>query len=242
MRFAGREFSWQAFAACAFCVAAVAVYQAPKTQESGFAIIALMLISVALFMPFLMWHMFQSFSYSLRWVRVRWFFADAAASMSYRGVATMAFMLALAANIGVETMVGSFRDTTDKWLSQRLAADIYIYPTNNSAARMSAWLKEQPEVDAVWWRWEKDVPTERGALQVVSTGSSEGELDSLTVKLGVPNYWYHLHHSKSLMVSESMALKLDIRPGDYIDLQPPLGEVGKWLACTTIMATHITKS
>lgn len=226
MRFAGREFSWQAFAACAFCVAAVAVYQAPKTQESGFAIIALMLISVALFMPFLMWHMFQSFSYSLRWVRVRWFFADAAASMSYRGVATMAFMLALAANIGVETMVGSFRDTTDKWLSQRLAADIYIYPTNNSAARMSSWLKEQPEVDSVWWRWEKDVPTERGALQVVSTGSSEGELDSLTVKLGVPNYWYHLHHSKSLMVSESMALKLDIRPGDYLDLQPPLG--GGW--------------
>ncbi|GAK20564.1 AttF component of AttEFGH ABC transport system [Vibrio sp. JCM 19052] len=126
-----------------------------KTQESGFAIIALMLISVALFMPFLMWHMFQSFSYSLRWVRVRWFFADAAASMSYRGVATMAFMLALAANIGVETMVGSFRDTTDKWLSQRLAADLYIYPTNNSAARMSSWLKEQPEVDSVWWRWEK---------------------------------------------------------------------------------------
>ncbi|MDW2138351.1 ABC transporter permease, partial [Vibrio sp. 2128(2023)] len=71
MRFAGREFSWQALAACAFCVAAVAVYQAPKTQETGFAIIALMLVSVALFMPFLMWHMFQSFSYTLRWVRVR---------------------------------------------------------------------------------------------------------------------------------------------------------------------------
>ncbi|MDF5565718.1 ABC transporter permease, partial [Vibrio parahaemolyticus] len=94
MRFAGREFSWQALAACAFCVAAIAVYQAPKTQETGFAIIALMLVSVALFMPFIMWHMFQSFSYTMRWVRVRWFFADAAASMSYRGVATMAFMLA----------------------------------------------------------------------------------------------------------------------------------------------------
>ncbi|EDP60272.1 ABC transporter permease [Vibrio sp. AND4] len=226
MRFAGREFSWQALVACAFCVAAIAVYQVPKTQETGFAIIALMLVSVALFMPFLMWHMFQILSYTMRWVRVRWFFADAAASMSYRGVATMAFMLALAANIGVETMVGSFRDTTDKWLSQRLAADLYIYPTNNSSARMSTWLKEQPEVDAVWWRWEKDVPTERGALQVVSTGTSQGERDSLTVKLGVPDYWYHLHHSKSLMISESMALKLDIRPGDNIDLEPPLD--GGW--------------
>ncbi|MCA0936070.1 ABC transporter permease [Vibrio alginolyticus] len=224
MRFAGREFSWQALAACAFCVAAVAIYQAPKTQETGFSIIALMMISVALLMPFIMWHVFQSFSYSLRWVRVRWFFADAAASMSYRGVATMAFMLALAANIGVETMVGSFRDTTDKWLNQRLAADIYIYPNNNNAARMSGWLQKQPEVDAVWWRWEKEIPTDKGALQVVSTGASEGELDSLTVKLGVPNYWYQLNNTKSLMVSESMALKLNIRPGDVIDLQAPLGE------------------
>ncbi|TON78748.1 hypothetical protein CGH50_28965, partial [Vibrio parahaemolyticus] len=76
----------------------------------------------------------------------------------------------------------------------------YIYPTNNSAGRMSAWLQDQPEVESVWWRWEKDVPTEHGALQVVSTGPSEGELDSLTVKLGVPNYWYQLHQTKSLMV------------------------------------------
>ncbi|MBR9789741.1 MAG: ABC transporter permease [Vibrionaceae bacterium] len=224
MRFAGREFSWQALAACAFCVAAVAVYQAPKTQEIGFTIVALMMLSVALVMPFIMWHLFQSFSYSLRWVRVRWFFADAAASMSYRGVASMAFMLALAANIGVETMVGSFRDTTDKWLNQRLAADIYIYPNNNNAARMSGWLQQQPEVKSVWWRWEKDLPTDKGVLQVVSTGASEGELDSLTVKLGVPSYWYQLHHGKSIMVSESMALKLDIRPGDVIDLHAPLGD------------------
>ncbi|BDR13861.1 ABC transporter permease [Vibrio sp. STUT-A11] len=224
MRFAGREFSWQALAACAFCVAAVAVYQAPKTQEIGFTIVALMMLSVALLMPFIMWHLFQSFSYSLRWVRVRWFFADAAASMSYRGVASMAFMLALAANIGVETMVGSFRDTTDKWLNQRLAADIYVYPNNNNAARMSGWLQQQPEVKSVWWRWEKDLPTDKGVLQVVSTGPSEGELDSLTVKLGVPSYWYQLHHGKSVMVSESMALKLDIRPGDVIDLHAPLGE------------------
>lgn len=116
--------------------------------------------------------------------------------MSYRGVATMAFMVALAANIGVETMVGSFRDTTDRWLSQRLAADIYLYPSNSVASRMSQWLGQQPEVDAVWWRWEKDFASQQGPVQIVSTGASDGELDSLTVKLGVPNYWYHLHHAR----------------------------------------------
>lgn len=224
VRFTGTEFTIQALIACAFCVAAVAIYQAPTTQESGFAIIGLMLLSVALFTPYLIWKAFESLSYTMRWVKVRWFFADAAASMSYRGVATMAFMLAMAANIGVETMVGSFRDTTDKWLSQRLAADLYIYPNNSAAARMSTWLTKQPEVESVWWRWEKEIATSQGALQVVSTGASEGELASLTVKLGVPNYWYHLHHSKGVMVSESMSIKLGIRPGDYIDLTGQLGQ------------------
>ncbi|CAM3014283.1 ABC transporter permease [Vibrio neptunius] len=224
VRFAGTEFFIQALIACALCVAAIAIYQAPQTQESGFAIIGLMLLSVALFTPYLIWKVFDGLSYSLKWVKLRWFFADAAASMSYRGVATMAFMLAMAANIGVETMVGSFRDTTDKWLSQRLAADLYIYPNNSAAARMSGWLAKQPEVNSVWWRWEKEVNSNKGVLQVVSTGASEGELNALTVKLGIPDYWYHLHHSKGVMISESMALKLGIRPGDYIDLSGKLGQ------------------
>ncbi len=223
MRFTGREFFWQALLACAFIVLAVAVYQLPETMESGLTIIALVLLSVALATPFIIWFVFDRFSYRLRWVKMRWFFADAAASMSYRGVATMAFMLALAANIGVETMVGSFRDTTDKWLTQRLAADLYIQPTNSAAAGISHWLQQQPEVKDVWWRWIKDIHTTKGALQVISSGASEGEHKALTVKLGVTNYWYMLQHTKSAMISESMAIKLGIRPGDHLSFAPPLG-------------------
>ncbi|GEM76933.1 ABC transporter permease [Vibrio sagamiensis] len=226
MRFTGKEFSLQALLACACCVAGIAVYQAPRTLESGFAIIILMLVSVALFTPFIMWQIFNNFSKSLRWVRARWLFSDAAASMSYRGVAMMAFMLALAVNIGVETMVGSFRDTTDKWLNKRLVADLYIYSTNGTATRMSGWLAEQPEVESVWWRWEKDILVENGVLQVVSTGASLDERSSLPVKLSVPNYWQRLHNTQSIMVSESMALSHKILPGDEISLYPTLKK--KW--------------
>ncbi len=224
VRFAGIEFTVQALVACGLCIAAIAIYQVPKTQQTGFAIIGLMLLSAALFTPFVIWKIFNSLSFSLRWVKVRWFFADAASSMSYRGVATMGFMLAMAANIGVETMVGSFRDTTDKWLNQRLAAALYIYPNTSNAARMSEWLVKQPDVQSVWWRWEKEVTSNSGTMQVVSIGDSQGELDALTVKIGIPEYWYHLHHSRGLMISESMALKQDIRPGDQIHLPGSLGE------------------
>ncbi len=226
MRFAGREFTWQAMAACVFCVAAVAVMQTEQSQESGFVLIALILVSTGLLMPYLIWKLFTGLSFSLPWVKARWFFSDSAASMSYRGVASMAFMLALATNIGVETMVGSFRETTDKWLTQRLAADIYVTPPNNLSSRIGSWLMEQPEVKDVWWRWEKELPSEVGALQVVSTGDSDGEQRALTVKLAIPDYWFHLHHSKGVMVSESMALKLNIRAGDYISLPDPA--TGNW--------------
>ncbi len=223
LRFSGSEFTIQTFVAVALIVTAIAIYQAPKTQSSGFAIIALMLVSTALFTPFIIWKLFNSFSYTLRWVKVRWFFADAAASMSYRGVATMAFMIAMAANIGVVTMVGSFRATTDQWLNQRLAADLYLFPTNSSSSVINGWLHNQPEVKDVWWRWENQIPSEKGTLQVVSTGASQNEESSLTVKLAIPSYWYYLHHSKGIMISESMSLKLNLRPGDKIDLSEPLG-------------------
>ncbi|WP_428776235.1 FtsX-like permease family protein, partial [Vibrio sp.] len=224
VRFAGREFTIQALLACAFAVAAIAIYQIPQTQETGYAIIVLMLTSVALLTPFILWKVFNALSFWLKWVKLRWFFADAAASMSYRGVATMAFMLALAANIGVETMVGSFRDTTERWLSQRLAADLYLFPMHSTSDRVKHWLSDQPEVQSVWWRLETEVSTEQGTVQVVSSGDSEDEMDALTIKLGVPNYWFQLHQNNGVLISESMALKHNIRPGDKFKLAGLMGD------------------
>lgn len=81
----------------------------------------------------------------------------------------------------------------------------------------------QPEVKNLWWRWEKSLQTDTGSLQVVSSGSSEGEQTALTIKLAVPEYWDLLQHSRGVMVSESMALKENLHPGDHIILPEPLG-------------------
>ncbi|MGO1189787.1 ABC transporter permease [Vibrio casei] len=223
IRFAGREFTLQALVACVCIVIAVALYQVPTTQEQGFTLIALLLVSVGFIMPYFLWRLFTSFSFTMPWVKVRWFFSDIASSMSYRGIAAMAFMLALATNIGVETMVGSFRQTTDQWLVQRLSADLYITPTASSAARMGEWLQSQDEVDSVWWRWEKSLQSDNGSIQVVSSGDSDSERHALTVKLAVPQFWYKLHNGKGVMISESMSLKQNLHPGDHIILPEPLG-------------------
>jgi putative ABC transport system permease protein len=219
VRFAGMEFYWQALISGLCFIALVVVYQTQEMDSDvGFLVIALMMLGVALLAPFIIFNLFAVLSYVLKWVKVRWLFADAAASMSYRGVAVMGFMLAISATIAIETMIGSFRITTEHWLDQKLAADMYIYPTNSSALRITEWLSQQPEVESVWWRWEDEIRTSSGTIQVVSSGSSQGEQQALTVKVATPDYWYLLHNSPGVLISESIALKEGLRPGDYIAL------------------------
>ena len=224
VRFSGREFAWQAAFSCLFIGAAFAVYQLPHGQMAGFVLIALILIASALSMPFLLWQLFRVLGLVFRSARLRWFFTDAAASLSYRGVAAMAFMLALASNIGMETMVGSFRSTTETWLDQRLAADVYVRPSLNVAPRIANWLESQDSVEQVWWRWRKELLSETGILQVVSVGGTQEEQQALSIKVAVPEFWQRLHHQRAILVSESLALKKNWRPGDTVDLPAPINK------------------
>jgi putative ABC transport system permease protein len=70
--------------------------------------------------------------------------------LSGLSLALMALLLALAVNVGVGTMVGSFNRTFLVWLDGRLAADVYISAASNAqATEIRAWLRERPEVEAI---------------------------------------------------------------------------------------------
>ncbi|KLV07140.1 ABC transporter permease [Photobacterium aquae] len=227
IRISGREFAIQALVSCFFIGMAWAIYQLPHGQQAGFVLIAFILIASALGMPFLVWQLFSLFAKLTRSARLRWFFTDAAASLSYRGVAAMAFMLALATNIGMETMVGSFRTTTQVWLDQRLSADIYVRPSLNMASRMSGWLAERDEVKTVWWQFSKELPSDLGTLQVVSIGGSQAEKSALSMKSTLDSFWQRFHLGRSVLVSESLAIKQGWKVGDEVTLAAPLNK--KWL-------------
>ena len=222
----GREFAWQALFAVLFLLVALGLYQFPHDHTVGFSIIALVLVAAGLLMPFLMWWLFHGLARCIPSMRGRWLFTDAAASLTFRGVAAMAFMLALSSNIGMETMVGSFRQSTETWLEQRLSADLYVRPTVNLTPKISKWLEQQPEVSQVWWQWRKKIETPKGDLQVVSIGDSEGEKDGLSMKLSLPYYWQDIHDSRSVLVSESLSLRNKWSLGQEVTLPLPLG--AKW--------------
>ena len=63
-----------------------------------------------------------------------WVWADMRQQVPSLSLALMALMLALAANVGVGTMVASFRHTFTGWLDQRLASELYVSAENETRA------------------------------------------------------------------------------------------------------------
>jgi putative ABC transport system permease protein len=65
--------------------------------------------------------------------------ADSRQQLPALSLSLMALLLALSANIGVATMVGSFRTTFTGWLDQRLASELYVFTADTEAARLATY-------------------------------------------------------------------------------------------------------
>ena len=101
---------------------------------AGFAMLGALLVGGALALPPLL-------SAALRWTEARargpvaqWFWADTRQQVPGLSLALMALLLAMAANVGVSTMVSSFRLTFTGFLDQRLAAELYASATDPAQA------------------------------------------------------------------------------------------------------------
>ncbi|MEM7288972.1 MAG: ABC transporter permease [Pseudomonadota bacterium] len=93
---------------------------------AGFLLLGCLLMGAALALPLLIdkgliW--FQTYSRS---VIPQWFWADTRQQIPGLSLALMALLLAISANIGVSTMVSSFRLTFVEFLDQRLAPEMFV--------------------------------------------------------------------------------------------------------------------
>lgn len=93
---------------------------------AGFAMLGALLIGGALALPPLMGIALRLGQRQARGPIAQWFWADARQQLPGLSLALMALLLAMAANVGVSTMVSSFRLTFTGFLDQRLASELYV--------------------------------------------------------------------------------------------------------------------
>ncbi|MBL4816760.1 MAG: ABC transporter permease, partial [Shewanella sp.] len=133
-------------------------------------------------------------------------------------LAMMAMLLALTANISMNTLVGSFESTLKNWLDARLHAELYIRPASSQMAEVESFLKRHKEVDALYKQWYLSSKQDKLPINIV-TRDKLSLAETTVFKETVENMWPAFFANKLVLISEPLAIKLNLGLGDGIDLQ-----------------------
>jgi putative ABC transport system permease protein len=154
--------------------------------------------------------------------RLSWLLADSRWLLGPASLALMAMTLALVANSGLNTMIGSFRQATDQWLEQRLAADLYLR-SRQDPAELRKWLAaEQPGLSVVErYRTELNAETATGRkvqVELVSLQAGDRFRDSVDLIRAEAGAHGRFAAGEGVYISER-AWRLDgWQPGQPVDL------------------------
>lgn len=219
----GRMIRLQALAALGLFALSGALALSGAGLIAAFGCLACLLIGAALALPALM-------TGALSLIRPKgafaeWVVADTRQQIPGLSLALMALLLALSANIGVSTMVGSFRATFLGWLDQRLASELYVTAaTPDEAQILMAALA--PEVDAI-------LPIVSTPLRLFDQPAELfGVVDHTTYRAAwpflsqAPDPWGQLATGDAILVNEQMARREGLSVGDVVDIAGGLPIVG----------------
>ncbi|MGY2291207.1 FtsX-like permease family protein [Pseudomonas sp. SDO528_S397] len=214
----------QGWVASAACVIAWAAQQWGNSLASGFVLMAALLLGAALGLPVVLNGLLQGVLGRSRSVLGQWFLADCRQQLPALSLALMALLLALAANIGAGSMTSGFRQTFNNWLEQRLTAELYLTPQNPAQAeQMLGWLHAQPEVSAVLPAWQVTLQLQGWPADLFGVVDDPTYRQHWPLLDAVAEPWDHLLQDDSLMLSEQMARRLKVQPGDHVSIPTPHG-------------------
>lgn len=185
----------------------------------GFALLAGLLTGAALLLPF-----FLSIALALCARRARgpvaqWVWADMRAQLPGLSLALMALLLALAANIGVGTMVSSFRLTFIGWLDQRLTSEVYLTAEDDQQAReITEWL--EPQVTVILPIRSVELAHESGPLFLYGVVDDQSYRQHWPLIDETPNAWDRVLSGDAVLINEQLARRANLWPGDDVALTP----------------------
>jgi len=226
-----RRLSWLSVA---FALAACAlILGSSRSVFAGFGALFLLLLSVAALTPAVLRALARVAARTLSGLSPvgRLALEDVAASLSRTGVAVAALGMAVAAMIGVSIMVESFRVSLRHWLEQTMRADIYIAAPGPGIERperriepavLRALLATAGVADHSASR-SVVVHSSRGNLALDALRLAPGSYAGVDLTAGDPRTAWREYERGALLLSDSLAWRLNLRPGDRLSLLTAAG-------------------
>lgn len=149
--------------------------------------------------------------------------------LSRLGTATAALMVALAASVGVAIMVDSMRGAVSDWLSNLLAADLYIAGEDvregaTLPPALIAQVDDLPAVAAISRYRHRQLDTDSGRIELSGAELSARSRQGFTLLRTLPGDVWQTFDQGAVLISEPLAHRRQLEPGDAITLPTPDGE------------------
>ncbi|WP_436084110.1 ABC transporter permease [Pararhizobium sp. LjRoot235] len=181
----------------------------------GFSVLGGLLLGAALLLPVVL-ALFLALMQ--RWASgpvAQWFWADTRQQLPGLSLALMALLLALSANVGVGTMVSSFRLTFTGWLDQRLAAELYVTARSEIEAQaLRQWLR--PKVDAVLPIWSVNGVVNQQPAEIYGMADHSTYRDNWPLLEALPDVWDRVARGEAALVNEQLARRDNLVVGDRL--------------------------
>lgn len=217
----GRTRVLQAAAAVLLLSAACLLAIVGTGLAAGFALLASLLLGAALALPSCLAAILRLGESLARGPMAQWFWADTRQQLPGLGLALMALLLAMAANVGVSTMVSSFRLTFVGFLDQRLSAELYI-DAEAVADRAALERLLEARADAVLPILSVEatlagLPAEIFGARIGYTYRENwGFLDA------DPAVWDEVEEGRAVVINEQLSRRAGLQVGDVLPLAPDL--------------------
>jgi len=211
-------------------VAAVFVLQG-GSLFMGFGAVAALLLGAALGLPPLLAATLRFAEGQAKGAVAQWFWADTRQQLPRLGLSMMALLLAITANIGVSTMVSSFRLTFIDFLDQRLFAEVYVSTETEAQAAAIEALADDGVTALPLLSVETRIGAQRADLYGARVGPVYAENWQFLAQDGI--VWPRVAAGEAAIINEQLARRADLWPGDKIaitaDLALPVaGVVGDY--------------
>lgn len=142
---------------------------------------------------------------------IHWSMHNAIALSRRTKLAASAFFIALAANIGMNVMVDSFKNATEHWLEQRLFAPIYIYSNAESDLSASADVPVQ-----LLARYGKDIVYQGQKIEIRSFPTDEKFQQHLLLDSQSPDAWSAFYQHEGVFINQQLAYRANLKVGSTL--------------------------
>ena len=226
------RFRWQLIIAITLLFSTVPLAMTLEGLLAGFILLGCLLIGAALALPPLLGGLLtlvQKYTVAPVW---EWFWADTRQQLPGLSLALIALLLAVSANIGVSTMVSSFRQTFIAFLDQRLAPELFVeVDTADQSTALEMFLtNRQIEVLPLLSTQVviADLPVDLYGIRVGQTYRNNWNFLDNTL-----NAWDVIERGKAVVVNEQFARRADLWVGSLVQVSrdlilPIAGVVGDY--------------